>query len=159
MRLRAMFGEQELTLERFDLNEAVGEVISQSTVTIASALTDGLPPIIADRRQLQLVIVNLIRYACEAASSVHDRRRELLIRTEREAGNRVRLTLLDTELELLPVSAEALSSTAHSMEIDGLGVGLFVSRSIIDRHRGRFWAQRNEGMPGTTLSFSIPAAE
>jgi signal transduction histidine kinase len=155
-RLRAMFGEQELTLEPFDLNEAIREVISRSTVTIASVLTDGLPPIVADRRQLQLVIVNLIRHACEATSSVQDRRRELLVRTEREAGERVRVTLRDSQLELPPLSAEALACAPHSLELDGLGVGLFVSRSIIDRHRGRLWAERNEGVPGTTFCFSIP---
>ena len=158
MRLRAIFGEQELTLEPFDLNEAIREVIAQSTVTIASVLSDALPHIVANRRQLQLVIVNLIRYACDATSSMHDRRKELLIRTEREAGNRVRVTLRDTELELPPLSAEALSCAPHRMEIDGLGVGLFVSRSIIDRHGGRLWVERNEGVPGTTFSFSIPSA-
>jgi len=156
MRLRAMFGEQELTLEPFDLNEAIREVISQSAVTIASVLTDGLHPIVADRRQLQLVIVNLIRHTCEATSGLHDLRPELLIRTEREADNRVRVTLRDSDLELPPLSAEALTCAPHSMELDGLGVGLFVSRSIIDRHRGRFWAERNEGVRGTTFCFSIP---
>jgi signal transduction histidine kinase len=163
MKLRALFGEQELTLGPFDLNEAVREVIplfdadpGRGAITIVPALSDGLPQIVADRRQLQLVIVNLIRYACDATPhACHPHQRELLIRTEREAGNCVRVTLRDTDLELPPMSAEALSCAAQRLETDGLGIGLFVSRSIIERHRGRLWAERIEGVPGTTFSFSI----
>jgi signal transduction histidine kinase len=165
MRLRAMFGEQELTLAPFDLNEAVREVISlaaadlsESAIAVVSALTDGLPQIVADRRHLQLVIVNLIRHACDATPRVRDRQRELLIRTELEPGSRVRVSIRDTDLELPPVSAKALSCAAHSMESDGMGIGLFVSRSIIVRLGGRIWAERNEGVPGTTFSFSLPSA-
>jgi signal transduction histidine kinase len=165
MRLRAMFGEQDLMLEPFDLNEAVREVISltaadlnRCAIAVGSALADDLPRIVADRRQLQLVMVNLIRHACAATPDVHNGRRELLIRTGLEGGDQVRVTLRDTALELPPVSAEALSCAAHGMESDGIGVGLFVSRSIIDRHRGRLWAERNEGVPGTTFAFSIPSA-
>jgi signal transduction histidine kinase len=83
---------------------------------------------------------------------------KVLVRTERETGNGVRVTLRDTDLELLPASAAALSGAAHNMESDGLGIGLFVSRSIIERHRGRLWAERNAGVTGTVFSFSIPSA-
>lgn len=165
MRLRAMFGEQELALGPFDLNEAVREAILLSSadlrrnaIAVAASLADDLPPIVADRGQIQLVVVNLIRYACDATLRMPDRERELQIRTELEAGSRVRVTLRDADLELAPVSAEALSCAAHSLESDGMGIGLFVSRSIIDRHRGRLWAERNAGMPGTTFAFSIPSA-
>ena len=162
-RLRAMFGEQELALESFDLNAAVREVIlvssadqTRSAVFIASVLADDLPQIVGDRRQLQLIIVNLIRHAVTATQAATDRGRELLLRTEREAGNRVRLTLRDAALELSPLTAEALSCAAHTMASDGMGIGLFVSRSIIERHRGHLWVERNAGVPGTTFSFSIP---
>ncbi|HEX4269435.1 MAG TPA: sensor histidine kinase [Steroidobacteraceae bacterium] len=164
-RLRAMFGEQELTLIPFDFNEAVREVIvlsavdlTRSAIAVGSTLADDLPQIIGDRRQLQLVIVNLIRYACDATLRTPEPGRELLIRTEREAGGRVRVTIRDTNLQLPAVSAEALSYAACTMESDRMGIGLFVSRSIIERHRGRLWAERNEGVPGATLSFSIPTA-
>lgn len=164
MRLRVMFGEQELSLQPFDMNEAVREVISlwspdlrRNAVAVTSALADDLPQIVADRRQLQLVVVNLIRYSCDAAPHLADRERELLIGTGREAGDRVRVTVRDRDLELPPMRAEALSCAAHSMESDDMGAGLFVSRSIIDRHRGRLWAECNAGVPGTTFSFSIPS--
>ncbi len=164
-RLRVLFGEQELTLRSFDVNDAVREVIllsaadlRRSAIAIGSALADDLPQIVGDRRQLQLVMINLVRYACDATLHRSDQGRELLIRTEREAGARVRVAIRDADLELPAVSAEALSCAAHTMESDGMGIGLFVSRSIIERHRGRLWAERNAGVPGTTLSFSIPSA-
>jgi signal transduction histidine kinase len=163
--VRAMFGEWELTLQPFDLNAAVREVIvlssadlARSAIAVGSALADDLPPILGNRRQLQLVIVNLIRHACDATLVVPNAGRKLLVRTERETGNGVRVTLRDTDLDLPPASAAALSGAAHNMESDGLGIGLFVSRSIIERHRGRLWAERNAGAPGTTFSFSIPSA-
>jgi hypothetical protein len=79
----------------------------------------------------------------------------LRVRTEREAGNRVRVTLRNSQLELPPLSAEALSCAPHSLELDGLGVGLFVSRSIIGTP-GSSLGERSEGVPGTTFCFSIP---
>lgn len=164
-RVRALFGEWELTLQPFDMNAAVREVIllasgdlARSGISAGAALADDLPPILGDRTQLQLVIVNLILQACGATLIVPAPGRKLLIKTEREAGNGARVTFRDDALELPAVSADALSCAAHTMESDGLGIGLFVSRSIIERHRGRFWVEQNAGVPGTTFSFSIPGA-
>jgi len=162
-RFRAPFDARELILQPFDLNEAVKEAacllagdLAKNDVTLGSSLADDLPQIVADRAQLQLVIVNLLRSACDAALPAHLRARELLIRTEQNADHSVRVTIRDPRLELAPMSAEALLRAAHTMENGGMGLGLFVSRSIIERHRGRLWAERNPGVPGTTFSFSIP---
>lgn len=162
-RLRNTFGEPERTPQPFDLNEAVREVISlldndlgRGGITVAAALDCNLPRITGDRSQLQLVVVNILHNACDAALSPQDRARELLIRTEPETRSRVRVTVRDPRMALAPMSAEALLRAAHTLESGDMELGLFVSRSIIERHRGRLWAERNEGTPGTTLSFSIP---
>ena len=98
-RLRALFSKKEFTLEPLDLNEATREVIALSLselqrnrVILQSELADDLPSITGDRVQLQQVILNLLRNASDAMAGVDDRPRQLLIRTEREDGDRVRVT-------------------------------------------------------------------
>ena len=101
-RLRALFSKKEFTLESLDLNEATREVIALSLselqrnrVVLQSELADDLPTVTGDRIQLQQVILNLLRNASDAMVDVHDRPRQLLIRTEREDGDRVRVTVRD----------------------------------------------------------------
>ena len=101
-RLRALFSKKEFTLESLDLNEATREVIALSLsdlqrnrVVLQWELADDLPAITGDRIQLQQVILNLVRNASDAMLGVHDRPRQLLIRTEREDGDRVRLAVRD----------------------------------------------------------------
>jgi signal transduction histidine kinase len=101
-------------------------------------------------------MLNLLRNASDAMTDVHDRPRELLIKTEREDGDRVRLTIRDAGVGLSPQSLDSLFDAFYSTKSGGMGIGLFVSRSIIERHHGRLWAEPNEGAPGATFSFSIP---
>ena len=86
---------------------------------------------------------------------VHDRPRQLLIRTEREDGDRVRLTVRDAGVGLDRQSMDKLFDAFYTTKSDGMGIGLSVSRSIVERHHGRLWAEPNDG-PGATFSFSIP---
>jgi signal transduction histidine kinase len=162
-RLRALFIKKEFTLEPMDLNEAIREVIALSSndlqrhrVILHSELADGLPLVAGDRIQLQQVIVNLVRNAADAMVDVHDRPRQLLIRTGYDDGDRVRLTVRDVGIGLPPQNANALFDAFYTTKSGGMGIGLFVSRSIIERHRGRLWAEPNDGAPGATFSFSIP---
>jgi signal transduction histidine kinase len=80
----------------------------------------------------------------------------LLIKTERENGDRVRLTVRDAGVGLPPQDPSSLFDPFSTTKSDGMGVGLFVSRSIIERHKGHLWAEPNDGGPGATFSFSIP---
>jgi PAS domain S-box-containing protein len=162
-RLRALFSKKDVTTEPVDLNEATREVIAllmselqRSRVILHAELADDLPPATGDRVQLQQVILNLLRNASEAMSGVDDRPRKLVIRTERE-DNRVRLTVQDAGVGLGPQGADKLFEAFYTTKSGGMGIGLFVSRSIIEGHHGRLWAAPNEG-PGATFSFSIPRA-
>jgi PAS domain S-box-containing protein len=165
-RLRALFSKRDFVLEPLDLNEATREVIALSAndlqrnrVILQSELADGLPTIRGDRIQLQQVILNLLRNALDAMVDVRDRPRRLEIRTEREGADRVRLTVRDAGVGLPPHSLDSIFDAFHTTKSGGMGIGLFVSRSIIERHHGRLWAQRNNGDNGATFSFSIPTAQ
>jgi hypothetical protein len=86
---------------------------------------------------------------------VHDRPRQLLLRTEREGGDRVRVTVRDAGTGFDRQSMDKLFDPFYTTKSDGMGIGLSVSRSIVERHHGRLWAEPNDG-PGATFSFSIP---
>jgi PAS domain S-box-containing protein len=161
-RLRALFIKKESTTEPVDLNEATREVIALSSselqrnqVIVQSELADDLPTIVGDRIQLQQVIVNLLRNASDAMVGAHDRPRQLLIRTEREDGDRVRVMVRDTGVGFDSQGMDKLFDAFYTTKRDGMGIGLSVSRSIVEKHHGRLWAEPNDG-PGATFSFSIP---
>jgi PAS domain S-box-containing protein len=161
-RLRALFSKTESTTEPVDLNEAAQEVIALSLselqrnrVILRSEFADGLPVVTGDRVQLQQVILNLLKNASDAMSAVNDRPRQLQIRTERGADDQVRLTVQDAGVGLDPQAMDRLFQPFYTTKNDGMGIGLSVSRSIIERHHGRLWAEPNDG-PGATFSFSIP---
>jgi len=161
-RLRALFRKKEPTTESVNLNDAVLEVIALSIVELQKnrvmlrpELADDLPLVTGDRVQLQQVILNLLRNGSDAMSTVEDRPRQLVIRTERDDGDRVRLTVQDAGIGFDPQAADRLFDPFYTTKGDGMGIGLSVSRSIIERHHGRLWATLNDG-PGAAFSFSIP---
>jgi PAS domain S-box-containing protein len=161
-RLRALFSRKDFTLEPLDLNEATREVIALSLndlqrhrVILQSQLAPDLPIVTGDRIQLQQVMLNLLRNASDAMVDVHERPRLLLIKTEREDSDRVRVSVRDAGMGLPTESVDSLFNAFYTTKSGGMGIGLFVSRSIVERHRGRLWAEPNDG-PGATFSFSIP---
>jgi signal transduction histidine kinase len=164
-RLRALFSRDEYRLEPLDLNEVTREVIAltlsdlqRNHVILQSELAKDLPTITGDRIQLQQVILNLLRNASDAMVNVDDRPRQLLIRTEREDVDRVRVSVRDAGVGVAPQNMTQLLDAFYTTKTDGMGVGLSISRSIIERHHGRLWAEGNDG-PGTTFSFSIPVVQ
>ena len=163
-RLRALFGKKDTISEQVDLNNAAREVIALSLselqrnrVILRSELARDLPLVTGDRVQLQQVMLNLLRNASEAMNTVHDRPRELLIRTDREESDRVILSVRDAGVGFDLQLMDKLFQPFHTTKDDGMGIGLSVSRSIIEHHQGRLWATINDG-PGATFSFSIPCA-
>ena len=161
-RLRALFSKKTPTTEMVDLNEAAREVIAltwselqRNRVVLQSDLASDLPPVAGDRVQLQQVILNLILNASDAMKMIEDRPRQIVVRTENDENGDVRLTVKDTGVGIDPTSINTLFDAFYTTKIGGMGIGLSVSRSIVEHHQGRIWATRNDG-PGATFAFSIP---
>jgi PAS domain S-box-containing protein len=163
-RLRAMFTRREFTLEAMDLNEATREVVALSLndlqrhrVALQLELTEPLPLVMGDRVQLQQVILNLLRNASEAMLDVDNRPRELVVSTVPDGATDIRVTIRDAGVGLDRQGLDKLFDAFYTTKQGGMGIGLSVSRSIIERHRGRMWAEPNDG-PGATFAFTIPRA-
>jgi signal transduction histidine kinase len=164
-RLRAMFSRHASgNTEQIDLNDVAREVVElsagelqRSRVRLTSEFTAGLPPISGDRVQLQQVVLNLLVNAADAMAEVEDRPRTIVIRTGlNDRGGGVRLDVRDSGIGVEPGKVEQLFEAFYTTKPQGMGVGLAISRSIIERHDGRLWAEANDG-PGVTVSFCIPA--
>jgi C4-dicarboxylate-specific signal transduction histidine kinase len=161
-RLRALFSKKSATTQSIDMNEATREVIALSLselqrnrVMLRLELTHDLPLVTGDRVQLQQVILNLLRNASDAMSTIDDRARDLLIRTGPDGNDQVRLSISDVGTGFEPQAGDRLFQAFYTTKNEGMGIGLSVSRSIIENHHGRLWATPNDG-PGVTFAFSIP---
>jgi signal transduction histidine kinase len=162
-RVRTLFTRKELATESVDLNAATREVtalllgeLQHNRVSLQLELAQDLRTVTGDRIQLQQVILNLVRNASDAMAAVDDRPRQLLIRTEDEDGDRVRVSVRDAGVGVDPHYLSKMLDAFYTTKSDGMGIGLSVSRSIIERHHGRLWAEPNDG-PGATFLFSIPS--
>jgi len=161
-RLRGLFTKREVGTEPVHMNEAIREVLALSLselqrgrVVVSAELADNLPPVRGDRVQLQQVFLNLIMNAADAMSGIDDRPRELTVRSELAEGADVRVAVQDTGVGFEPQAVDRLFEAFYSTKRGGMGIGLSVSRSIIERHHGRLWAKPNQGH-GATFAFSIP---
>jgi C4-dicarboxylate-specific signal transduction histidine kinase len=161
-RLRALYARKTPTLEPVDLNEATREVIAlsrselvRSKATIRAELAEDLPIIMGDRVQLQQVIMNLLRNASDAMIGIDDRPREIVVSTSMDDGDRVCLNVRDSGVGFGSQGSANVFDPFYTTKPDGMGMGLSVSRSIIESHRGRLWAIPNDG-PGATFAFAVP---
>ena len=160
-RMRALFKKARTAMEWLDINEAIKEVViltqsevRRNRVVLRMELAADVPPIMGDRVQLQQVVVNLILNAIEAMSTVEDRERDLVIGTQRGEGDEVRVAVRDSGIGLDPLRAERIFDAFHTTKPGGLGMGLSISRSIVESHGGRLWAVSNDG-PGATFQFTL----
>lgn len=161
-RLRELFARKEPQSIPFDLNDAACEVIAllhtelqRNSVVVRTQLAQGLPAILGDRVQLQQVVLNLLMNAAEAMAADADRARLAIVRTECCSDELVRLSVTDTGPGLEAQVMARLFEPFYSTKAGGMGIGLFVSRSIIERHHGSIQVESNEG-GGVTFSFSVP---
>jgi len=160
-RLRMLFSKKQINIESVDLNEAVREVLAlllgelqKNGVLLRHQFSENLPRVMGDRVQLQQVILNLLRNASDAMTIVDDRPRRLLIRTDAD-GDLVRVSVQDSGVGFDPEMTHRLFQSFFTTKQEGMGIGLSVSRSIVEAHHGELWATRNDG-PGATFAFSIP---
>jgi PAS domain S-box-containing protein len=163
-RLRALFDKKQPMLEMIDLNEAAQEVIAllsnglqANHVVLRTDFTGDLSPVKGDRVQLQQVILNLIQNAIDSMTTVDDRIRQLQVETKRDEDDRVRLAVKDTGIGFASDAVERVFDSFYTTKGNGMGIGLAISRSIIEGHEGRLWVETNDG-PGVTFSFSIPGS-
>jgi PAS domain S-box-containing protein len=162
-RLRDLFARKPRELERVDLNEAAREVLALTSselqrrrLIVRTELRENLPSVLADRVQLQQVILNLVLNAADAMIEVEDQPREMWISSRAEADRLVSLSVRDVGRGLEETNLEQLFQPFHSTKADGMGIGLAVSRSIIEAHGGRLWGASNDDGPGAIFSFSVP---
>jgi signal transduction histidine kinase len=162
-RIRALIKKAPPQKVGLKINEAILEVIAlargemlKNGVSVETRFVEGLPLIQGDRVQLQQVILNLIVNAVEAMSGVGDGRRELVIGSGKDALGGIIVSVQDSGPGLHPESVDRLFEAFYTTKPDGMGMGLSISRSIVDAHGGRIWASRNAG-GGATLQFTLPA--
>lgn len=164
-RLRALFSRQDFSLEPLHISDVAREVIALASgdmrrerVVLQAELADDLPLVRADRVQLQQVVLNLLGNAVDAMRHVDAASRRLLIRTDRADGGHVRLLVRDTGAGLRHGQLDKLFNAFHTTKPGGMGIGLWISRSIVERHDGRLWAEPNDGA-GATFAFTLPAID
>ncbi len=162
-RIREFLKKDALVAESLDINEAVQEAVSfargeivKSNVSLRLELSSGLPPVWGDRIQLQQVILNLIMNGREAVEAVTDRPRELMVTSRKLADDGVAVAVRDFGVGIKPEDVDRIFDAFFTTKPMGIGMGLSISRSIIEAHGGRIWAELNHG-PGLTVQFNLPA--
>jgi PAS domain S-box-containing protein len=161
-RIRELAKKAPPRKERVDMNEAIREVIELTRVeaakngaSVQAALGEDLPPIEADRVQLQQVVLNLIVNAVQAMASVGEGPRELLITTVQAEPDGVMVAVKDSGPGVAPASLEHLFTPFYTTKPDGLGMGLSICRAIIEAHGGRLWMTN---LPrGAIFNFTVSA--
>jgi PAS domain S-box-containing protein len=163
-RLRGLLTRSELERLPLDLNEVIRDVVRLihsevviKNVTVILDLGRDLPPVPGDRVQLEQVILNLLINGIEAMSAVEDRSRQLLIQSCRHGAGGTLVTVRDVGIGLDPQQAERIFDSFYTTKPKGMGLGLSISRSIVEAHGGQLWASPNTGY-GTTFQFTLPAA-
>jgi len=164
-RIRALATKSGTTRESVDINEVIQDVVGltrdevrRKNVRLKMELADELRPVMGDRVQLQQVLLNLMMNAVDAMSMVEDRARELVIKTQDDEEGQVQVTVRDTGIGLDEEGMQKIFTPFYSTKPAGMGMGLSISRSIIQNHGGRLWAEPNQG-PGTTFHFTLPKCQ
>jgi signal transduction histidine kinase len=160
-RMWSLFAKTEGNKESVNLNEVVSEALLLSSqklhlgrVIVRRELEADLPRITGDSLQLQQAILNLIMNGVEAMKEIHDRPRELVVTTQRVDGV-VRVSVRDAGAGFSARDAHRLFEAFYTTKAEGMGIGLFLCRWIVESHGGSISGALNDG-PGATFCFSIP---
>jgi signal transduction histidine kinase len=131
--------------------------LQRDRIVVRTELSEGLPAVRGDRVQLQQVLLNFLRNAGDAMKAVQDRPRHLLLRTSLPGDGTVLVSVRDSGEGFDGAQADRLFDPFYTTKADGMGIGLSVSRTIIQHHEGRIGAAANDG-PGATFWFAVPLA-
>jgi len=161
-RIRALTKKASTPREKLDLNETlrqvlalVGDEAKRKSVNIRTQFADDLSAVSGDQVQLQQVVLNLAMNAIEAMSSVGERGRELVITTRNIDSSQVQVTVEDSGVGLDPNTMQKIFEPFYTTKPTGMGMGLSISRSILQAHGGRLWATAKDGA-GTIFCFTLP---
>jgi PAS domain S-box-containing protein len=161
-RIRALAKKAPARKDWLDVNATIHEVIAlanseihRNGIALETQLSDDVPTISADRIQLQQVLLNLIMNAVEAMSGSGDDQRALLIRSVADTARGVLIAVQDSGPGIDPASLDHLFDAFYTTKADGLGMGLAISRSLIEAHGGRLWATGNSPR-GAIFQFTLP---
>ncbi len=164
-RIRALVKKSAPVKARLDLRDTIQEVLAiidtearQHRVLVRTELAAGLPPVWGDRVQLQQVLLNLELNGIDAMKAVTDRPRVLRIRAQPHEAGHVLVAVQDSGIGLEEGSLERAFEAFYTTKPEGMGLGLAISRSIIEAHGGRLWATPNAG-PGVTMQFTLPTGD
>jgi signal transduction histidine kinase len=160
-RIRTLVQKTDPEKTRLDINQTVQEVVLlmqneavRKGVALRIDLAADVPPVLGDRVQLQQVILNLVMNGIEAMNTVADRPREMVIRSSAQESDNVLLAVQDSGIGIDPRNLDKIFDTFYTTKPQGMGMGLAISRSIVENHGGKLWAVPNDG-PGATFQFTL----
>jgi PAS domain S-box-containing protein len=160
-RIRSLFKKSQPQRESVDTNEVIremiillrGEAIGHS-ISVRTELAEDLPQVMGDRVQLQQVLMNLMMNSIDAMKEV-DGTRELTIKSQRGENEELLVSVSDTGAGLPPLQADQIFKAFFTTKVQGTGMGLSISRSIVESHGGRLWAAENSPR-GASFHFALP---
>jgi C4-dicarboxylate-specific signal transduction histidine kinase len=162
-RIRALVQKTDTEKVRLDINQTIQEVVVlmqnetvRKGVAIRMELAADVPRVLGDRIQLQQVILNLVMNGIEAMGTVADRPREMLIRSSAHESDQLLVAVQDSGVGIDSQHLDKIFDTFYTTKPQGMGMGLAISRSIVENHGGRLWAVPNDG-PGATFQFTLQA--
>jgi signal transduction histidine kinase len=162
-RIRAQFEKGTASKQTFDVNEIIPETVAllrdeavRHSILVRTELSADLPRIVGDRLQLQQVTMNLILNSIEALKDV-DGIREINIRSQRVENEQILISFSDTGIGISPQIVEQIFDPFFTTKPQGTGMGLRISRSIVESHGGRLWAISRPGR-GATFQLTLPSA-
>ena len=163
-RIRMALKKEPFRRSHYQVREVIEDVIllvrrkaKEEHVTLRLNFAANLPPLFCDRIQLQQVLLNLIINGIEAMTTVADPR-EIVVQCLREDSGGVRISVQDSGVGIDETQVDLLFDSFYTTKAEGMGIGLSISRTIIEDHGGRLWATRNPDR-GSTFSFTLPPRE
>ena len=163
-RIRTLVKKTPPRNDLVDLNEVILEVLAlaqnqarRSRVNLKQELAEGLPPVLGDRVQLQQVILNLVVNGLEAIADSKNGERELSVSSSMDESNNLIVAVRDSGAGLDAANLERVFDAFFTTKADGMGMGLAISRTIIESHGGRLWATSNSPR-GAVFQFTLPKA-